>query len=260
MLRERSIHYQDERRLVRLYKQHAFVFELVQFFVTLMACGFVAGNTLAAVEARSLVINFASEDVTSMIVRSAIQRNCWLVASAFGILACMSMLDSWSLPESLQDLTDPLFRITRELVRGCEYLSRNRYLHRLTISQTSGGTTTTKKTRSTPSNISHTPSSSNFHLRSQKKRPQKRHPAKQITPCPKKHPTQPSHPRTSPLPPRRLQRLPLPPKWKQNQPASQTSTKSSHKPKKPHRSHPRPPRHLQTPIHRPPAPVTKAKP
>ena len=52
MLRERSIHYQDERRLVRLYKQHAFVFELVQLFVTLMACGFVAGNTFAAIEAR----------------------------------------------------------------------------------------------------------------------------------------------------------------------------------------------------------------
>jgi hypothetical protein len=122
MLRERSIHHQDERRLVRLYKQHAFVFELVQFFVTLMACGFVAGNTLAAVEARSLVINFASEDVTSMIVRSAIERNFWLVVSALGVLACMSMLDSWSLPESWQDLTDPLFRLTRELVRGCEYL------------------------------------------------------------------------------------------------------------------------------------------
>jgi hypothetical protein len=122
MLRERSIHHQDERRLVRLYKQHAFVFELVQFFVTLMACGFVAGNTFAAVEARSLVINFASEDVTSMIVRSAIARNLWLVVSALGVLACMSMLDSWSLPESMQDLTDPLFRLTRELVRGCEYL------------------------------------------------------------------------------------------------------------------------------------------
>jgi hypothetical protein len=122
MLRERSIHHQDERRLVRLYKQHAFVFELVQFFVTLMACGFVAGNTFAAVEARSLVINFASEDVTSMIVRSAIARNLWLVVSALGVLACMSMLDSWSLPESMQDLADPLFRLTRELVRGCEYL------------------------------------------------------------------------------------------------------------------------------------------
>lgn len=125
MLRERSIHHEDERRLVRLYKQHAFVFELVQFFVTLMSCGFVAGNTLAAVEARSLVIGFASEDVTSMIVRSAIARNFWLVVSALGVLACMSMLDSWSLPESLQDLTDPLFRFTRELIRGCGCLPRN---------------------------------------------------------------------------------------------------------------------------------------
>lgn len=124
MLRERSIHHHDEKRLVRLYKQHAFAFELFQFFVALIACGFVSGNTLAAIEARSLVIDFASEDVTSMIVRNAIRRNCWLVASAFGVLACMSMLDSWSLPESLQDLTDPLFRLTRELVRSCEYLSR----------------------------------------------------------------------------------------------------------------------------------------
>lgn len=124
MLRERSIHHEDERRLVRLYKQHAFALELVQFFVTLMACGFVAGNTLAAIEARSLVINFASEDVTSMIVRSALERNFWLVASALSVLACMSMLDSWSLPESWQDLTDPLFRLTRELVRCCEYRRR----------------------------------------------------------------------------------------------------------------------------------------
>jgi hypothetical protein len=125
MLRERSIHYQDEKRLVRLYKQHAFAFEFVQFFVTMMACGFVAGNTLAAIEARSLVIDFASEDVTSMIVRSAIERNFWLVVSALSVLACMSMLDSWSLPESFQDLTDPLFRLTRELVRSCEYLCWN---------------------------------------------------------------------------------------------------------------------------------------
>jgi len=120
MLRERSIHHQDERRLVRLYKQHAFMFELVQFFVTMMACGFMAGNTMAAIEARSLVIGFASEDVTSKIVRSAIGMNIWLVGSALGVLACMSMLDSWSLPESMQDLTDPLFRLTRELVCGCE--------------------------------------------------------------------------------------------------------------------------------------------
>lgn len=122
MLRERSIHHQDERRLVRLYKQHACIFELVQVSVALMAFGFVAGNTAAAIEARSLVIGFASEDVTSMIVRDAIQRNVWFVVSALGVLACMSMLDSWSLPESMQDLTDPLFRLTRELVRGCEYL------------------------------------------------------------------------------------------------------------------------------------------
>ena len=124
MLRERSIHHQDEKRLERLYKQHAFAFEFIQFFVTMMACGFVAGNTLAAIEARSLVIDFASEDVTSTIVRSAIERNFWLVISALSVLACMSMLDSWSLPESFQDLTDPLFRLTRELVRSCEYLSR----------------------------------------------------------------------------------------------------------------------------------------
>ena len=121
MLRERSISYQDEKRLVRLYKQHAFVFELVQFFVTLMACGFVAGNTVAAIEARSLVIDFASEEVTSRIVRSAIARNVWLVVSALCVLTCMSVIDSWRLPESLQDLTDSLFRLTRELVRGCKY-------------------------------------------------------------------------------------------------------------------------------------------
>lgn len=122
MLRERSIHHQDERRLVRLYKQHACIFELVQISVALMAFGFVAGNTAAAIEARSLVIAFASEDVTSMIVRDAIKRNVWFVVSAVGVLACMSMLDSLSLPESMQDLTDPLFRLTRELVRSCEYL------------------------------------------------------------------------------------------------------------------------------------------
>lgn len=121
MLREQSIGDQDEKRLVRLYKQHAFAFELVQFFVALMACGFVAGNTVAAIEARSLVIDFASEDVTSRIVRNAFARNIWLFGSALFILVCMSMLDSWSLPESLQDLTDPLFRLTREIVRGCKY-------------------------------------------------------------------------------------------------------------------------------------------
>jgi hypothetical protein len=122
MLRERCIHHQDERRLVRLYKQHACIFELVQISVALMAFGFVAGNTAAAIEARSLVIGFASEDVTSMIVRDAIKGNIWFVLSAFGVLACMSMLDSWSLPESMQDLTEPLFRLTRELVRSREYL------------------------------------------------------------------------------------------------------------------------------------------
>jgi hypothetical protein len=121
MLRERSINQQDEKRLVRLYKQHAFMFELVQFFVALMACGFVAGNTIAALEARSLVIGFAGEDVTAMIVRSAISRNVWLAASAWCVLACVSMLDSWSLPGSLEDLTEPMFRLTREVVRGCEY-------------------------------------------------------------------------------------------------------------------------------------------
>jgi hypothetical protein len=121
MLRERSINQQDEKRLVRLYKQHAFMSELVQFFVALMSFGFVTGNTLAALEARSLVIGFASEDVTAMIVRSAISRNVWLVASAWCVLACVSMLDSWSLPDSLEDLTEPMFRLTREVVRGCEY-------------------------------------------------------------------------------------------------------------------------------------------
>jgi hypothetical protein len=128
MLRERSIGYQDEKRLVRLYKQHAFAIELVQFFVTLVACGFVAGNTVAANEARSLVINFAGEDITSKIVRSAIRRNVWLVASALCVLACMSVIDSWSLPESLQDMTDPLFRLTRELIRGCEYRCSTTFL------------------------------------------------------------------------------------------------------------------------------------
>lgn len=122
MLRERSIGHHDEKRLVRLYKQHAFAFELVQYFVSLMACGFVVGNMVASFEARSLVIGFASEDVTAMIVRSALSRNVWLFGSALCTLACMSMLDSWSVPNSLQDLTDPLFRLTRELVRSCECL------------------------------------------------------------------------------------------------------------------------------------------
>jgi hypothetical protein len=110
MLRERSINHLDEKRLVRLYKQHAFAFELVQFSVALMACGFVAGNTVAALEAGE-----------EKIVRSAISRNCVLAGSAVGILVCMSVLDSWRIPGELRDVTDPLFRITREVVWGCEY-------------------------------------------------------------------------------------------------------------------------------------------
>ena len=120
MLRERSIGHQDEKRLVRLYKQHALILEVVQFFVALMACGFMSGNTVAAWETRTLVIDFASEDVTSAIVRYAIARNAWLSASALCVLACMSMLDSWSIPHSLRDLTDPLFPLTRELIRSCK--------------------------------------------------------------------------------------------------------------------------------------------
>ena len=120
MLRERSIGEQDEKRLVRLYKQHAFILELVQLFVTLMAFGFATGNTVAAFEARSLVIDHASEEVTRMIVKSALVRNAWLLGSAACILACVNMLDSWSLPESLEDLTDPLFRLTRTLIAACK--------------------------------------------------------------------------------------------------------------------------------------------
>jgi hypothetical protein len=75
-----------------------------------MACGFVAGNTVAALE--------AGEET---IVRSAISRNCVLAGSAVGILVCMSVLDSWRIPGELRDVTDPLFRITREVVWGCEY-------------------------------------------------------------------------------------------------------------------------------------------
>lgn len=123
MLRERSIGGQDEKRLVRLYKQHAVVLELAQFLVALMACGFIVGNTVAALEARSLVVGFASEDVTAMIVRTALVRNLWLSVSAFCTLTCMNMLDSWSLPRSFPDVTDPLFRLTRELVAACEYYS-----------------------------------------------------------------------------------------------------------------------------------------
>jgi hypothetical protein len=125
MLRERSIDYRDEKRLVRLYKQHAFVLELVQLFVTLMAFGFATGNTVAAFEARSLVIDHASEEVTRMIVKSALVRNAWLLGSAVCILACVNMVDSWSLPESIEDLTEPLFRLTRTLVGSCKCLDRN---------------------------------------------------------------------------------------------------------------------------------------
>ena len=121
MLRERSIGDRDEERLVRLYKQHAFVLELVQLFVTLMAFGFATGNTMAAFEARSLVIDYASEEVTRMIVKSALVRDVWLLGSAVCILACVNMLDSWSLPESMEDLTDPLFRLTRTLIGACTY-------------------------------------------------------------------------------------------------------------------------------------------
>jgi hypothetical protein len=119
MLRERSIGDRDEKRLVRLYKQHAFVLELVQLLVTLMAFGFATGNTMAAFEARSLVIDYASEEVTRMVVKSALVRNAWLLGSAVCILACVNMLDSWSLPESMEDLTDPLFRLTRTLIGAC---------------------------------------------------------------------------------------------------------------------------------------------
>jgi hypothetical protein len=122
MLRERSIDYRDEKRLVRLYKQHAFVLELVQLFVTLMAFGFATGNTVAAFEARSLVIDHASEEVTRMIVKSALVRNAWLLGSAVCILACVNMVDSWSLPESIEDLTEPLFRLTRTLIGACKYI------------------------------------------------------------------------------------------------------------------------------------------
>jgi hypothetical protein len=123
MLRERSIGERDEKRLVRLYKQHAFILELVQLFVTLMAFGFATGNTVAAFEARALVVDYASEEVTRMIVKSALVRNAWLFGSAVCILACVNMLDSWSLPESIEDLTDPLFRLTRTLIGACKYIN-----------------------------------------------------------------------------------------------------------------------------------------
>ncbi|KAM0714795.1 hypothetical protein Q7P37_009259 [Cladosporium fusiforme] len=116
MLRERSIGEQDEKRLVRLYKQHAFALELVQLFVILMAFGLITGNTVAAFEAHTLVMGFANEDVTAFIIRSAIVRDIWLLVSALLILACVNMLDSWSLPQSMQDLTDPLFRLSRNMI------------------------------------------------------------------------------------------------------------------------------------------------
>jgi hypothetical protein len=122
MLRERSIGDRDEKRLVRLYKQHAFVLELVQLAVTLMAFGFATGNTIAAFEARSLVIDHASEEVTRAIVKSALGRDAWLFGSAVCILACVNMLDSWSLPESTEDLIDPLFRLTRTLIGACKHI------------------------------------------------------------------------------------------------------------------------------------------
>jgi len=74
---------------------------------------------MAAFEARSRVIDFASEEVTRMIVKSALVRNAWLLGSAVCILACVDMLDSWRFPESIEDLTDPLFRLTRTLIGAC---------------------------------------------------------------------------------------------------------------------------------------------
>lgn len=123
MLHERSIGEKDEKRLIQLYKQHAVVLELIQSLLALMTGGFIAGNTIASLEARSLVIGFAGEDVTAMIVRSALVRNSWLLISAFWTLAAVSMLDSWSLPRSIGDMTDPLFRLTRELLAARKYLA-----------------------------------------------------------------------------------------------------------------------------------------
>jgi hypothetical protein len=111
---------------------HLHVLELVQLLVTLMAFGFATGNTMAAFEARALVIDYASEEVTRMIVKSALVRNAWLLGSAVCILACVNMLDSWSLPESMEDLTDPLFRLTRTLIGACTCIDRS--LCSLTIS------------------------------------------------------------------------------------------------------------------------------
>jgi hypothetical protein len=229
MLRERSISQQDEKRLVRLYKQHAFMFELVQFFVALMACGFVAGNTVAALEARALVIDFASEDVTATIVRSAISRNVWLVASAWCVLACVSMLDSWSLPGSLGELTEPMFRLTREVVRGCEYrfLSVLLFEIRLMPFQISGDTTNTrlKSTTTTITSENLSPTTSNSLVRHHHQKAQSSQPEKAQTPQPSKR--YPSNPLTQPVhsPPKTKllqQRLPHQPRKKPQ--VSQTST------------------------------------
>lgn len=120
MLRERAIGDGDEKRLIRLYKQHAFALELLQLFVILMAFGLITGNTVAALEARNMVIKYANEEITASIVRSALVRNLWLVISALCNLICVNMLDSWSLPQSVQDLTDPLLRLTREAITTCQ--------------------------------------------------------------------------------------------------------------------------------------------
>lgn len=120
MLRERAIGDGDEKRLIRLYKQHAFALELLQLFVILMAFGLITGNTVAALEARNMVIKYANEEITASIVRSALVRNLWLLISALCNLICVNMLDSWSLPQSVQDLTDPLLRLTREAITTCQ--------------------------------------------------------------------------------------------------------------------------------------------
>lgn len=120
MLRERSIGSQDEKRLIQLYKQHTFALELVQLFVILLAFGLMAGNTVAAFEARALMMGFASEDVSAFILRSALLRNGWLLLSAILNLVAVNMLDSWSVPLSLREFTDPLFRLTRESIGDCK--------------------------------------------------------------------------------------------------------------------------------------------
>lgn len=113
MLRERSIGDLDEKSLVRLYKQHAWALEAFQFIVSLVAIGLITGNTVAAFEARSLILDFASQEASAAMLRSALVRNAWLLLCAVFNLACISILDNWSLPTSLEDLTDPLFRMTR---------------------------------------------------------------------------------------------------------------------------------------------------